>query len=428
MTESPRTSPRSHQPADSLSDLATVVRHVLAARTRDHHLIEDLTQETLIRLTSSKQRLTPEAQLAYAIVTARNLLTSDARRQSVRRRHLHRLVEDTGHEGPEQDTLRREETDALTVALERIDPEDRDLLLRHDSQGDDLATLADQAHVSSGAIAMRLTRARAVLRLEFVLAFRHIELPTERCRPVLLALATGDRRRQEALDVAAHLETCQTCAALAKPLTERNRRIAAWLVAPVVESIRHAWRRLRGRPIYATAAIVLASVTLVRPEAPNALPPTAVDDPPSTTTVGVPPFTTVADPAFTTTVGIPPSTAPTAPITVASTTETTAAPGPATTMPTGVGSPTASTAPCILPTVVDPLDPATDLVCPVASIVVGAAEEITTATVPDCSPCVDWSTRSGRLGPWSRPRTVDRPHVRGLVPHVRLRVIRPCQA
>jgi len=371
MTESPRTSLPSQQPTD-LADLAAAVRRVLAARTRDHHLIEDLTQETLVRVASSEQRLAPDAQRAYAIVTARNLLTSHVRYQSVRRRHLHRLVEDPRLEGPEQRTLQREETDALAAALERIDPEDRDLLLRHESEGVDLATLADEAHLSSGAIAMRLSRARAALRVEFVLAFRRVDLPTQRCRPVLLALATGDRRRQEALGVSAHLEACPTCAALAKPLTERNRRIAGWLFVPLTESIRRAWRRLRGRPIYAMAAVVLASVTLVRQEMPNALPPpsTAVADPPATTTVGVAPSTIAATPA----------------ITIEPATTTIAAPVPATTVPTGDQSTTASTEPCILPTLIDQLDPATDLVCPVASTVVGAAEEITTATIPTAPP------------------------------------------
>lgn len=356
-----------------------MVRRVLAARTRDHHLIEDLTQETLIRLASSEQRLAPDAQRAYAIVTARNLLTSHARRQSVRRRHLHRLVEDTGLEGPEQRTLQREETDALAAALERIEPEDRDLLLRHESEGVDLATLADRAHVSSGAIAMRLTRARAALRLEFVLAFRRVDLPTEHCRPVLLALATGDRRRQAALGVAAHLDSCPTCAALVKPLTERDRRTAGWLIVPIVETLRRAWRRLRERPMYAMVAVVLASVTLLRQEPPQALPPpsTAVADPPATTTVGVP----------------PPTIAPTPAITIASTPTTIAAAVPATTVPVGGQTTTVTTAPCILPTVVDQLDPATDLVCPIANTIVAAADEITTATIPAAPPAP-----TGQLG------------------------------
>ena len=256
----------------------------------------------------------------------------------------------------------------LAAALERIDPEDRDLLLRHESEGVDLTTLAGQAHVTSGAIAMRLTRARAALRLEFMLAFRHVELPTDRCRPVLLALSAGDRRRQAALGAAAHLESCPTCAALAPPLTQRNRRIAGWLLVPAVESLRRAWSRLRGRQMYAIAAVVLISVTLLRQEPPHAFPPlaTAVADPPATTTVSVPPS----------------AVAPTPAITIASTPTTIATAVPATSVPSGGQTTTVSTAPCIVPTLVDQLDAARDVVCPIASTIVGAADEITTATIP----------------------------------------------
>ena len=96
--------------------------------------------------------------------------------------------------------------------MTRLDPGERDLLLRHEVTGTDLATLAGEADVSRGAIAMRLARARANLRLEFLLVFRRLALPTPQCRPVLLALAAGDRRRQAQLDAVGHVETCPTCA------------------------------------------------------------------------------------------------------------------------------------------------------------------------------------------------------------------------
>ncbi len=244
---------------ESLADVGDVVRRTLAARTRDHHLIEDLTQETLVRVAAAEQRLPPDAQRAYAVVTARNLLASHGRRQSVHNRHIHRLVDYTGLDGPEQLTLEREETDALVTALARIDAEDRELLLRHEAEGADLATLADEAEVSTGAIAMRLARARASLRLEFLLAFRHVDLPTERCRPVLLALSAGDRRRQVRLDAAGHLARCPTCAALAPPITERNRRIAGWLIVPAGDAIRRVWRAVREHPVPSAAAAVAAT-------------------------------------------------------------------------------------------------------------------------------------------------------------------------
>ena len=156
------------------------------------HLIDDLTQETLLRLARSDRQLTADEQRAYAVVTARNLLTSHFRGQSVQRRHQHRLVEHDGATDPEQRTIENEETAALASALTRLDPGERDLLLRHEVTGTDLATLAGEADVSRGAIAMRLARARANLRLEFLLVFRRLSLPTA----AVPSRAPGPRRRR----------------------------------------------------------------------------------------------------------------------------------------------------------------------------------------------------------------------------------------
>jgi hypothetical protein len=147
----------------------------------------------------------------------------------------------------------------MTSALSQLDPADRDLLMRHEVSGTDLATLAGEANVTSGAIAMRLARARANLRLEFLLAFRRMELPTNQCRPVLLAFAVGDRRRQAQLDADEHVRTCSACAQLVGPMTQRDRRIAGWLLIPVAEGLRRGWRALRSHPVHAaSAALILA--------------------------------------------------------------------------------------------------------------------------------------------------------------------------
>ena len=143
---------------DSLADVSGVVRRTLAARTRDQHLIDDLTQETLARLADSAHQLSPDAQRAYAVVVARNLLASHFRGQSVYGRHAHRLIEHRDPDDPAQLTVDKEEIEALTSALSQLDPAERDLLMRHEVSGTDLATLAEDARVSSGAIAMRLAR------------------------------------------------------------------------------------------------------------------------------------------------------------------------------------------------------------------------------------------------------------------------------
>ena len=131
-----------------------------------------------MRVAAADHRLPADAHRAYAIVIARNLLVAHARHQSVRSRHLHRLLEQPDPGGPEQLVLDNEETNAMAAALERLDADDRELLLRHEAEGIDLATLAEEAHVSTGAIAMRLARARAELRLEFL-----SRSATSSCRP-----------------------------------------------------------------------------------------------------------------------------------------------------------------------------------------------------------------------------------------------------
>ena len=237
---------------------AAVVRRTLAARTRDRHLIDDLTQETLTRLADIERTLSPDAERAYAVVIARNLLASHFRGQSVRGRHLHRLVDRDGSDDPAQLTVDKEETEALASALAQLDPAERELLLRHEVTGTDLATLAGEGNVSRGAIAMRLARGRANLRLEFLLAFRRIELPTDRCRPVLLAMAVGDERRKAQLDAERHLERCPVCADLVDPMTRHDRRIAGWLLVPVAEGVRRAWRAVAGHPAKAASAVLVA--------------------------------------------------------------------------------------------------------------------------------------------------------------------------
>jgi hypothetical protein len=158
--------------------------------------------------------------------------------------------------------LEREESDALAQALQHLDAADRDLLLRHEAHGASTETLAAEHATTSGAVAMRLARARATLRLEFLLAFRRVELPTQRCRPILLAMSAGDRRRQHTLGAAAHLLRCPTCAQLAEPVTERRRGLAGWFLVPTGEALRRAARSLRHNHLTQAAAGALAAVTV----------------------------------------------------------------------------------------------------------------------------------------------------------------------
>lgn len=322
---------------DDLEELGAVVRRVVSARVRDRHLVEDLTQETLVHVAAADPRLGPGARQAYAIVTARNLVISHARSEAVHDRHAHRLVEYNNLDGPEELSLEREETAALAEALQRLGDEDRRLLVRHEADGTSIDTLAAEDASSRGAIAMRLARARALLRVEFLLAFRRVELPTQRCRPVLLALSAGDRRAQDRLGAAAHLLRCRACAHLAPPVTERRRGIAVVLLGLLAEGVRRGVSAVRHNGVTQAATATLASIGVV-----VAIAATRADSPEPT-----------AD----------------APVT-AEATSSTAAPTSTTTTTT---SPTTPAAPCPPPA---PLGPQSAPDCPIAPTEVTAVDVV----------------------------------------------------
>jgi hypothetical protein len=264
--------------------------------------------------------------------------------------------------------------------MSRIEPEERELLVRHEVGGTDLATLAGEADVSSGAIAMRLARARANLRLEFLLVFRRLRLPTDRCRPVLLALAAGDRRRQAQLDAAAHVDTCPTCSSLLGPMTERDRRVAGWLIVPAGKAARRVrrfaqehWAAMGTAAILAAAAGGLIVVGTRNPaHAPSALVTSVASRPVENATVS-----TVAAP-------LPPSVPPpsaAAPAPSAAAPAPTATPTPAASQVPASTSPAPSAAPpptapattrppCPPPQPLSELDVSRSIGCPFALSIV----------------------------------------------------------
>jgi anti-sigma regulatory factor (Ser/Thr protein kinase) len=111
----------------------------------------------------------------------------------------------------------------VSAALARLGDRERATLLAHEVVGQDTRSLAADLGSTAGAVAAQLNRTRARLRVEYLLAADHSEPPTDRCRPVLLALSGGDRRRQREVDAARHLLECGFCAGISEPLMDRNR-------------------------------------------------------------------------------------------------------------------------------------------------------------------------------------------------------------
>jgi len=204
------------------TDLVPMLRRVVAARVKDPHAVDDLVQETLVRVMAARSRVEPDKLPQYAAVTARNLVASMAEKNDRARSRSHLLVEAVDGESPVTDILRQEQRSIVKAALAQLPAEDRDMLVAHEVDGKNTITMAAGRGSTPGAVAARLSRARASLRVEYLLVAEGIEPPTDRCRPVLRALSSGDRRRQRELDVSGHLLGCAPCARIKTLLFERR--------------------------------------------------------------------------------------------------------------------------------------------------------------------------------------------------------------
>lgn len=269
-------SPSKPEEADSeVAALEPAIRRVVAARVADPHLVDDLVQETLTRVLEVRRSLEGGALLAYAVVSAQNLVVSEGRREDRRERLGPRLADLSQPESPEDAAMASEERRAVRRALHQLSRDERATLLAREVEGRDRASLAKELRASPGAVSLRLFRARAKLRVEYLLALGGAQPPTPGCRPVLLALSAGDRRRQRELDAGGHLLSCPSCAALSQDLLERPRPVpAVWPLLPLAASGRWIRTRLRRRPgrtaTVAAAGATLAVLLVARSEDPAA--------------------------------------------------------------------------------------------------------------------------------------------------------------
>jgi RNA polymerase sigma factor (sigma-70 family) len=252
-----------------VSELSELIRRVVAARLRDQDTIEEVVQETLTRVLEVGPRLDDEALAPYAITTARNLIASLGRRAERHKRNMHRIIDLRETPRPEDEVVRREERQAVATALSRLPQRDRDAVVAHEVQGVDTATLAREQDTTPGGVAMRLARARARLRVEYLIIL-YGEPPSTRCRPILVALSAGDNRRQQSLGAGPHLMDCAYCGALGGALMERRRSLTALLplsaFGRVMEFPRRVWKHPATKVAGATALVLgvtAAAATLV---------------------------------------------------------------------------------------------------------------------------------------------------------------------
>jgi serine/threonine-protein kinase RsbT len=247
-----RAGPEPGHSADDVADLLPMVRRIVGARVGAHPAAEDLVQETLTRVLAASATIEPGMLEPYAIVTARNVVASMWRDADRKSRNQHRALDLSTPDAPETQVVLDEEQSAMAIALARLTDRERRTLLDHEVTGTDTRTLAEREGSTAGAVAAQLNRTRARLRVEYLLAVEKVEPPTDRCRPVLIALSGGDQRRQREVQAAQHLLECEPCARLSQPLLERGQqRDDSLRIAisgdPDIVSARVAARRLAGR-------------------------------------------------------------------------------------------------------------------------------------------------------------------------------------
>ncbi|MBA3798802.1 MAG: sigma-70 family RNA polymerase sigma factor [Geodermatophilaceae bacterium] len=201
-----------------------MVRRIIGARVSDPTAADDLVQETLVRVLGAAGRIESGMIEPYAIVTARNVVASMWQAKDRDRRNQHRVVDLRPSAALDEDLLAGEDRAAVSRALQKLSDRERETLLAHEVSGQDTRSLAAELGSTAGAVAAQLNRSRARLRVEYLLALEHIEPPTDRCRPVLLAISSADRRRQRDVDAARHLLECDVCAQLSQPLMVRGHR------------------------------------------------------------------------------------------------------------------------------------------------------------------------------------------------------------
>lgn len=204
--------------------LVPMVRRIVLARVGGHPAAEDLVQEILVRVLAALPRIEPGMLEPYAIVTARNVVATMWRQDDRRRRNQHRVVELRPPEEPDEQLVVAEERTAIATALARLTEAERETLVAHEVSGEHTGSLASRAGSTPGAVAAQLNRTRARLRVEYLLALDQEEPPTDQCRPVLLAMSSADRRRQQAVHAATHLLQCGFCERLSVPLLGRGHQ------------------------------------------------------------------------------------------------------------------------------------------------------------------------------------------------------------
>jgi len=147
----------------------------VARLLQDTHLAEDLTHEVFLRLNRALDRLDPDRDPTGWVFTVATNCVRDhwrsrshkeaARSTALTGDHLEVLPDHAAD--PEEQLARRQEQQAVRLALVELSDSDREVILLRDYENLDTATLADVIGAKPDAVRQRHSRAVARLGQEF---------------------------------------------------------------------------------------------------------------------------------------------------------------------------------------------------------------------------------------------------------------------
>jgi len=217
---------------------------------------KDVAQETLLTMVRSVRDFRGDASLSTWLYTVARSFCIKKRRRTKGAPAFHEPLDKASQEGaqepsatPEQMLLGREARETVAAALDRLEPEAREVVILRDIEGLSAAEVAEVTGLSVAAVKSRLHRARAALR-EHLLALVGGEpaQPAPASCPDVLGLLSRKLEDEISPEVCAemeqHVEGCPHCKGLCDSL-KNTLAVCKALPTPAVpahvqESLRQA--------------------------------------------------------------------------------------------------------------------------------------------------------------------------------------------
>jgi RNA polymerase sigma-70 factor (ECF subfamily) len=231
---------------------------------RDSDAASDIAQETLLAMARSVGDFRGDSSVGTWLFTIARRFCMRKRRRSKFAPAEEQSLEALGpdgtahlsdpHPGPEETTASREVSAALTLAIDTLDPAQREVLVLRDVEGLSASEVAEVLGLSVQAVKSRLHRARVTVRQQVAPLLGLPGAVPSTCPDVLTLFSRhleGDIAPRVCAEMEAHLEGCRDCRgvcdSLKRTLASCRSLATEEVPAPVAASVKAAVRAFLDR-------------------------------------------------------------------------------------------------------------------------------------------------------------------------------------